>query len=130
MKKLSERIKALRMPGETQADFAHRLGTTQASISRYINGRQPDRETLVKIAKKTGTSLDWLLTGQGPAPGEGPKAKGKGDDELVQNAIAYLGDLSDVPARDKNRIADMLRDLTADKELRKEVLAAWEKAKK
>ncbi len=125
MKKLSERIKSLRMPGETQSAFAQRLGTTQASISRYLNGRQPDRETLIKIARRTGVNLDWLLTGNQPGPQEAPP-KGKSDATLVQAALAYLSDLSDMSAREKNRMNEMIRDIIQSKQTRKELISAWE----
>jgi len=127
MKKLSERIKALRMKGETQSDFAQRLGTTQASISRYLNGRQPDRETLIRIAKRTGVSLDWLLTGNVPSPDKAPK--GKGDDQVLQAALAYLAEL-DIPAREKNRTLDMIADAIKNKNVRKDLLSAWENSAK
>jgi transcriptional regulator with XRE-family HTH domain len=125
MRTLAERIKALRMPGETQAQFADRLDTTQASISRYLNGRQPDRETLVKIARQTCVSLDWLLTGAGPGPAEKPK-KEPPDTELVQAIVAYLGDLQNLSAKEKAAAQALLRDLCDNKDSRREILAYWE----
>lgn len=124
MKTLADRIKSLRMQGETQSQFAARLGTTQASISRYINGRQPDRETLIKIAHQTGVSLDWLLTGQ-----TGDGADTKSDGQLLQAAIAYLGDLA-VLGKDKARFQAFVRDLVDNKELRRELLTLWENSRK
>ena len=123
MKNLSERIKALRLPGETQSGFAQRLGTTQASISRYINGRHPDRETLIRIARRTGVSLDWLLTGKGP---EKPARKGKSDKEVLQAALAYLGDLKSLPARERTKVQGMIRDVVKNKQIRKDILARWD----
>ena len=129
MKTLAERIKALRLPGETQAQFAERLHTTQASISRYLNGRQPDRETLIKIARQAHVSLDWLLTGTGPAPGEKPP-KSVGDPVLVQAIIAYLGSLQSLSAKEKAQLQAMIRKLIEDKEVRKEIIASWEELNK
>lgn len=125
MKTLADRIKSLRMQGETQSQFAQRLGTTQASISRYLNGRQPDRETLIKIAQQTGVSLDWLLTGSA-----GEQGGAKADIELLQAALAYLGDISGIPGKEKSRVLGLVRDLVENKDVRKEALSAWEARKK
>lgn len=129
MKTLAERIKALRLPGETQAQFAERLGTTQASISRYLNGRHPDRATLIKIASSTGVSLDWLLTGNGPMTSESSKEAG-GDPELLQIAMAHLGGIKSVPPRDRTPMLALIREMVENKETRKLALSHWEAAKK
>ncbi len=125
MKKLSERIKSLRLPNETQSEFAERLGTTQASISRYLNGRQPDRETLIKIAAKTGVTLDWLLTGAPPMSAEGP-ARGKGPRELLQAASAYVAEVKDFTPREKKAIEGLLQEALENKDLRKEIVNIYE----
>jgi transcriptional regulator with XRE-family HTH domain len=125
MRTLAERIKALRLPGETQAMFAERLNTTQASISRYLNGRQPDRETLIKVAKHAGVSLDWLLTGQGPGPGEKAK-KDLGENETLQAVTAYIGDLASLSAKEKTQLQSLVREAVENKETRKEILAHFE----
>ncbi len=125
MKTLADRIKSLRLPSETQAQFAERLGTTQASISRYLNGRQPDRETLIKIARKTSVSLDWLLTGKASSGEEGG-GKASADDELVQASIAYLGNVGKLAAKEKSTLQEMIRDLVDSKDRRKKTLSFWE----
>ncbi len=39
----------------SQADFGARIGTTQAAVSRYCNGRIPeDKETMRAIVRETG----------------------------------------------------------------------------
>jgi transcriptional regulator with XRE-family HTH domain len=113
------------MPGETQAQFAERLDTTQASISRYLNGRQPDRETLIKIARKTNVSLDWLLTGAGPGPAERPKRE-PADSELTQAVVAYIGDLQALSAKEKTAVQTMLRELVENKDFRRDLIAYGE----
>ena len=128
MKNLGERIKALRLPGETQAQFADRLGTTQASISRYLNGRHPDRQTLIKVASCTGVSLDWLLTGNGPMTSEKPKDGG--DPELLAAALAHIGGMRSVTPREKTSLLAMIRDVVDNKEIRKLALSHWETLKK
>ncbi len=129
MRTLADRIKALRLSGETQAQFAERLNTTQASISRYLNGRQPDRETLIKIASQTSVSLDWLLTGVGPGPSPSSDQKppeNNGDGVLLQAAIAYLGDLQAMAAKEKSQLQSLLKDAVEQQDLRKELVARYE----
>jgi transcriptional regulator with XRE-family HTH domain len=64
MNTFSERFGSLRKEGETQKEFADRLGITQASISRYLRDQRPDRESINKICEVMGVSADWLLSGK------------------------------------------------------------------
>lgn len=46
----------------TQRELAKRIGTTEVTISRYINGqRDPKAENIAKIAEVLGTTTDHLL---------------------------------------------------------------------
>ncbi|RKJ73688.1 XRE family transcriptional regulator [Butyricicoccus sp. 1XD8-22] len=45
----------------TQTTIARELGTTPQGVSYYMNGREPDYETLIKIAKYFHVSIDYLL---------------------------------------------------------------------
>jgi transcriptional regulator with XRE-family HTH domain len=47
--------------GNNQAELAERVGTTQASISRYKGGRLPPREIAVKIEEATGGRVPLAL---------------------------------------------------------------------
>jgi len=63
---LRERLRECRKhSGLTQEQVARRVGVTSITISRYERGnvRAPDVETLSKIAKLYGTTVDWLLRG-------------------------------------------------------------------
>jgi len=62
---LGKRIAYVRKRLElNQKDFAEKLGVSQQQISFYENERaRCDNETLIKIAKIGGVSIDWLLTG-------------------------------------------------------------------
>jgi transcriptional regulator with XRE-family HTH domain len=51
--------------GDSMADVARLLGIPHATVRNYYQGRFPASEVLVKIANKTGISLNWLLTGAG-----------------------------------------------------------------
>lgn len=49
----------------TMAAIARRLGVPHATIRNYFGGRMPSPEVLIKIARETSVSLNWLLTGKG-----------------------------------------------------------------
>jgi transcriptional regulator with XRE-family HTH domain len=50
--------------GFTQRQFAGQLGISQAAVSKYLSGRVPPAEVLLKIAKMGNTSMEWILTGE------------------------------------------------------------------
>lgn len=50
---------------ERMSDVARLLDIPHATVRNYYQGRLPASEVLVKIANKTGISLNWLLTGKG-----------------------------------------------------------------
>jgi transcriptional regulator with XRE-family HTH domain len=49
----------------TMAAIARRLGVPHATVRNYFGGRMPSPEVLIKIARETNVSLNWLLTGTG-----------------------------------------------------------------
>jgi|SRR5215203_4270887 len=49
----------------TMAVIARRLGVPHATVRNYFGGRMPSPEVLIKIARETNVSLNWLLTGTG-----------------------------------------------------------------
>ncbi len=49
-----------------QADFAKELGISQAQLSRYEKGKsEMGAEVLLRLARKFGKSMEWVLTGEG-----------------------------------------------------------------
>lgn len=60
---IGERITGLlREQGKTQRELAEQVGTTTASVSRYIKGdRVPKGPALANIAKALHTTTDYLL---------------------------------------------------------------------
>ncbi len=117
MNTIQERIKSLRMEGETQVQFAERLGTTQASISRYVNGRQPDRETLLKIAERTGASLDWLLTGR--------EGSGEGAADPLDSALQSIARLNGISPEEKELLRDLVFRFVSDSASREAIASFW-----
>lgn len=63
---IGKRIQAvLEMQALDRADLAEKLGVSVSSVGHWITGkREPDNESLVKIAKFGNVTLDWLLTGE------------------------------------------------------------------
>ena len=63
---LISRLKLL-IAGEKPYSWAAKVGITQATFNRiWKEGVSPKGEILLLIAEKTGCSIDWLLTGEGP----------------------------------------------------------------
>ena len=66
--RLGAAIEAL---GFTPTLFARRARIPQGTISKCLNGHVPTARILMRLAKSTGKSVDWLLGGTGRAiPGE------------------------------------------------------------
>ena len=62
-KEFGDRLQGLlRDQGVAQKDLAIRIGTTEATISRYISGdREPKADMLANIATALHTTSDYLL---------------------------------------------------------------------
>jgi transcriptional regulator with XRE-family HTH domain len=135
MKTFAERFSSLRYPGETQKEFADRLDITQASISRYLRGQRPDRESLQKVADATGVSVDWLLTGRDPeiAPEVESIVRKVGarmtkpveDKEWAEVAMTYLDEMKSLSHEEKEYIKHILRDLVQDPVRREILIDYW-----
>ena len=59
--------------GGTMAEIARRIEVPHATIRNYFAGRLPAPEVLIKIAKATNISLNWLLLGTGEMYAGPPK---------------------------------------------------------
>jgi len=56
---------AVTVTGLTQREVAALSGTSESTLSRYINGRQtPGSGYLARFVEVTGADGHWLLTGQ------------------------------------------------------------------
>jgi len=63
---VGRRLRELRGFDTNQADFAKELGISQAQLSRYEKGKsEMGAEVLLRIARKAGKSMEWVLTGAG-----------------------------------------------------------------
>lgn len=74
-----DRLLELKRDGESDAAFARRIGLQPQHLSNYRSGRHGlSLQTAVRVARKTGLSLDWLLRGEGE-PFREPDAPAEGD---------------------------------------------------
>lgn len=107
----SDRLKELMVQnGYKQASLADKLGVSQQTISRWVNGRfQPDIDQLIMLGKIFNVSVDDLL---GSTSKDVPikKQPTVDDDELRARAIERVQSLPD-PAL--TRVLDFLEGLEA-----------------
>ena len=68
-KAVGRRLRELRGFDMTQEEFARLLGISQGQLSRYEKGKSEiGPEVLLRIARKFGKSIEWVLTGEEPRP--------------------------------------------------------------
>lgn len=60
--KFKERLKECRLnSGLTQKELAQKLGFSRTNISDWESGREPSFDTVIKIAKFFGESIDYMF---------------------------------------------------------------------
>jgi transcriptional regulator with XRE-family HTH domain len=64
-KAVGRRVRALRGFEINQAQFALELDISQGQLSRYEHGRSEiSAEVLLRLARRSGKTMEWLLTGK------------------------------------------------------------------
>ena len=64
-KAVGRRIRGLRGFETSQEQFAKDLGVSQGQLSRYEQGNSEiGAEVLLRLARRTGKTIEWLLTGK------------------------------------------------------------------
>jgi transcriptional regulator with XRE-family HTH domain len=58
---------AVAQDGRKQAAIAWQAGIAPETLSRILNGSQPQLETVARIAHACGTTVGWLLSERGHA---------------------------------------------------------------
>ena len=63
-KSVGRRLRELRGFDSNQARFASELGVSQGQLSKYEQGvSEIGAAVLLRLARKTGKTMEWLLTG-------------------------------------------------------------------
>ncbi len=62
----------------------------QAVVESALAGRLPDAVTLCRLARALGTTVEWLVTGEGPGPPQPVKRAREPDAARVMAAVAAL----------------------------------------
>jgi hypothetical protein len=69
-KKFSIRLAAvIQAMGMSPTQFARKASIPQGTISKCLSGHVPTARILLRVAKLTGKSVDWLLLGAGSSRG-------------------------------------------------------------
>ena len=64
-KLVGRRLRELRGFDTNQVAFAKQIGVSQGQLSRYEKGKaEIGAEVLLRIARRFGKSMEWLLTGE------------------------------------------------------------------
>ena len=64
---ICKRINSIRRDrGMTQKQFAEALEISQSAVSKYLSGRMPPADVMLKIARLGYTNVEWILTGKIP----------------------------------------------------------------
>lgn len=67
-RKVGRRVREIRGFEANQAAFARELGVSQGQLSRYEQGASEiGAAVLVRLARKSGKTIEWLLTGSDKA---------------------------------------------------------------
>jgi len=62
---VGRRLRELRGFDTSQAQFARELGISQGQLSRYEQGSSEiGAEVLIRLSRKSGRTIEWLLTGR------------------------------------------------------------------
>ncbi|MFX4303053.1 helix-turn-helix domain-containing protein [Alicyclobacillus tolerans] len=125
---LGERIAKLRKELKmSQYALAERLGMSRGKLANYEQGqRQPDYDTLKKIADFFGVSIDYLITGEdsahhssyvGPNPDENPLGIELNETELQTlreilndpDVTLFFKDFAALGERDRRKVLAMIK---------------------
>jgi len=117
-----ERLRLLREEkGLTQDNIALHLNTGRNTISRYENGeREPDYDTVKKLADYFDTTVDYLLgRTDDPAPLGDKKDPAQPEIKLDEVEFALFGEVRELDEEDKAELLRNAQRMRELKELRK-----------
>ena len=91
----------------TQKDIASYLGISRVAYTQYeLNNREPDYETLVKLAKYFDVSVDYLLGKKEPRQKDMPADLKK---YLEQSEVIFDGDTYNLTPEEKDMVMQSLK---------------------
>ena len=94
--------------GLSQEKFANAIGLTQSAVGNWESGnREPNFETMKKIADFFGVSVDYLL-GRADAPD--PAISDTVTDEDIKFALFNDGDIDDESFDEVKQFAQFVKD--------------------
>lgn len=104
-----ENLKSLRESRKiTQSQLGEYLGAKKSAISLWESGkRQPDQETLVRIATYFDVTVDYLLGREEQS--SVPQEKAPADDPLTEQIIAKARLMNEEELRQLLRIMDAVK---------------------
>ena len=102
--------KMLAALGLKQKQLAQKTGVVEKTIGRWVNGQKPPENSIRRIAKATGVSVEWLTD---PDYG-GPM--------LEKNRWAYEQSARPVPARQLNGIYERISEIMKGRGMTREHL--------
>ena len=107
MNRIRERRRALSL---TMKKLASAIGVSEGAISHYETGRrEPDPDTLVRIASVLGVTVDYLL-GRDEAPVPVPaQEKNPANDPLTEQIMAKARTMNEEELRQLLRIMDAVK---------------------
>lgn len=99
------RLKQLRnQTKETQADLADFLGITRAAYTNIENGkREPDIETIKKLANHFSVTTDYLLGNE-----KNPAITNDDEAKIPDEVLELAKIISDLPDDKKNTMLDLI----------------------
>ena len=67
----------MKLKGLTQRQLADQIGTSQASISKWLRGAMPQADQLHAASTALGVTMEWLLTGESSTTGASAPASAR-----------------------------------------------------
>lgn len=115
MSERSERLKAARIAKgfATATDAVRAHGWVEATYLGHENGSRGLGRSVEKYARAYGTTVGWLLNGEGSPPGRRAAARGVDEDALQAKALDLLKTLARMSGPKAVRLSRLIVKLSA-----------------
>ena len=106
---ISRRIDNIRRDlGMTQKQFAAALEISQSAVSKYLSGRMPPADVMLKIARLGYTNVEWILTGKQPPLILDGETFVREDKVVYGESGAFFSAYNELPAAVRTAIAALM----------------------